>query len=54
VLIEYAGKEATSEFDDVGHSTDAKELMKKYLVGELREEDRKKKVSKTVTPSQSK
>uniref|UniRef100_A0A182M758 Cytochrome b5 heme-binding domain-containing protein n=1 Tax=Anopheles culicifacies TaxID=139723 RepID=A0A182M758_9DIPT len=43
VLIEYAGKEATTEFDDVGHSTDAKEQMKQFLVGELIEADRKKK-----------
>ncbi|ETN66565.1 cytochrome b5 [Anopheles darlingi] len=43
VLIEYAGKEATTEFDDVGHSSDAKEQMKQYLIGELAEADRKKK-----------
>ncbi|XP_049278345.1 cytochrome b5-like isoform X2 [Anopheles funestus] len=45
VLIEWAGKEATAEFDDVGHSSDAKEQMKQFLVGELIEADRKKKSS---------
>ncbi|XP_052870258.1 cytochrome b5-like isoform X3 [Anopheles cruzii] len=46
VLIEAAGKDATADFDDVGHSTDAKEQMKQYVVGELIEADRKKKASK--------
>ncbi|XP_058129033.1 cytochrome b5-like isoform X3 [Anopheles coustani] len=45
VLIEVAGKEASSEFDDVGHSTDAKESMKQYLVGEIIEAERKAKKS---------
>ncbi|XP_053660847.1 cytochrome b5 [Anopheles marshallii] len=49
VLIEWAGKEATAEFDDVGHSTDAKEQMKQFLVGELIEADRKKKPSAGFT-----
>lgn len=35
VLLEQAGKEASEAFEDVGHSTDARELMKKYLIGEL-------------------
>uniref|UniRef100_A0A182VRD8 Cytochrome b5 heme-binding domain-containing protein n=1 Tax=Anopheles minimus TaxID=112268 RepID=A0A182VRD8_9DIPT len=52
VLIEYAGKEATAEFDDVGHSTDAKEQMKQFLVGELIEADRKKKTSAGLTINQ--
>uniref|UniRef100_A0A182PNC3 Cytochrome b5 heme-binding domain-containing protein n=1 Tax=Anopheles epiroticus TaxID=199890 RepID=A0A182PNC3_9DIPT len=49
VLIEYAGKEATAEFDDVGHSSDAKEQMKQFLVGELIEADRKKKAATGLT-----
>jgi cytochrome b involved in lipid metabolism len=34
-LLEQAGKDATESFEDVGHSTDARELMKKYKIGEL-------------------
>ena len=30
-----AGKVATENFEDVGHSTDARELMKQYQIGEL-------------------
>lgn len=41
VLLEQAGKEATEAFEDVGHSTDARELMKKYKIGELVESERK-------------
>lgn len=41
VLLEQAGKEATEAFEDVGHSTDARELMKKYKIGELVESEKK-------------
>lgn len=41
VLLEVAGKEATEMFEDVGHSTDARELMKKYKIGEVVEHERK-------------
>merc|ERR1719400_486518 len=30
-----------SSFEDVGHSTDARELMAEYLIGTLQESDRK-------------
>lgn len=40
VLVNVSGKDASEDFDDVGHSYDAKELMKKYIVGELVEADR--------------
>lgn len=41
VLLEQAGKEATEAFEDVGHSTDARDLMKKYKIGEIVESERK-------------
>jgi len=47
VLLEQAGKEATEAFEDVGHSTDARELMKKFKVGELVESERKEDSEKT-------
>ncbi|PVU86743.1 hypothetical protein BB559_000615 [Furculomyces boomerangus] len=34
-LMDNAGGDATSNFQDVGHSEDARELMKKYEIGEL-------------------
>jgi len=42
VLLEEAGKDASESFEDVGHSTDARDLMKQYLVGELVEEEKAK------------
>lgn len=35
VLVEVAGKDATAEFEDVGHSDEAMELLKPFLVGEI-------------------
>ncbi|XP_078072829.1 cytochrome b5 isoform X1 [Mustelus asterias] len=40
VLKEQAGGDASEAFDDVGHSTDAREMTKKYLIGELHPDDR--------------
>ncbi len=39
VLLEQGGKNASEGFEDVGHSGDARELMKKYQIGELAPED---------------
>ena len=41
ILLEHAGKDATEEFEDVGHSTDARDMLKDYHIGGLREEDKK-------------
>ena len=35
VLREQAGGDATENFEDVGHSTDARELSKTYIIGEV-------------------
>jgi len=40
VLLEQGGKDATEHFEDVGHSTDARTMMKDYQIGELTEEDK--------------
>ncbi|XP_051879818.1 cytochrome b5 [Pristis pectinata] len=40
VLKEQAGGDATEAFEDVGHSTDAREMTKQYLIGELHPDDR--------------
>lgn len=36
-LIEVAGQDATTEYEDVGHSEDAQEIMNPYLVGVLKD-----------------
>ena len=49
ILLESAGVDATEGFEDVGHSTDARTLLDDYLVGELREEDKKPEFKGTFT-----
>merc|ERR1711909_210045 len=41
ILIENAGIDATENFEDVGHSSDAREMLEEYLIGELQESDKK-------------
>lgn len=41
VLIEQAGCNATENFEDVGHSTDARVMMRDYYIGEVCDEDKK-------------
>ena len=40
ILIENAGLDSTESFEDVGHSSDAREMLEEYLIGELHEEDK--------------
>ncbi|XP_006831492.1 PREDICTED: cytochrome b5-like [Chrysochloris asiatica] len=42
VLREQAGGDATENFEDVGHSTDAVEMSQSYIIGELHPDDRPK------------
>lgn len=35
MITDVAGRDCTKEFDDVGHSSDAKKLMVKFKIGEL-------------------
>lgn len=40
VLVNVAGKDASEDFDDIGHSFTAKELMQQYAVGELVDDEK--------------
>ncbi|XP_063970079.1 cytochrome b5-like [Lytechinus pictus] len=57
VMIEQAGGDGSESFEDVGHSSDARELMKDYYIGELAEEDKFNSSTRTSTgfgnPSES-
>lgn len=35
VLLEQAGKDATEPFEDVGHSSDSRQMMSQYKIGEI-------------------
>ncbi|KAF7668901.1 hypothetical protein LDENG_00277880 [Lucifuga dentata] len=48
VLLEQAGTDATESFEDVGHSTDAREMLQQYYIGDLHMDDRKKETVKDV------
>ncbi|CAK9819141.1 Cytochrome b5 [Anthophora quadrimaculata] len=48
ILLDHGGKDSSEDFDDIGHSSEAFELMKNYLVGELVASERTYK-----TPKQS-
>lgn len=53
VLLEQGGSYGTEAFEDVGHSTDARELLKEYDIGELEEADRESKSHKRNTSASS-
>lgn len=40
ILLEQGGKDCTEAFEDIGHSSDARELMETYKIGELVPEDK--------------
>uniref|UniRef100_A0A8C9GWD6 Cytochrome b5 type B n=1 Tax=Piliocolobus tephrosceles TaxID=591936 RepID=A0A8C9GWD6_9PRIM len=35
VLLEQAGVDASESFEDVGHSSDAREMLKQYYIGDI-------------------
>ncbi|XP_052583505.1 cytochrome b5 type B isoform X3 [Peromyscus californicus insignis] len=45
VLLEQAGADATESFEDVGHSPDAREMLKQYYIGDVHPSDLKPKGS---------
>uniref|UniRef100_A0A0B7B5F4 Cytochrome b5 n=1 Tax=Arion vulgaris TaxID=1028688 RepID=A0A0B7B5F4_9EUPU len=49
VLLEQAGGDASEAFEDVGHSSDARDLMKDYYIGEVHPDDKTKKLYTTNT-----
>ena len=42
VLMDRAGQDATEDFEDVGHSTEARKKLEEFMVGELPPSERKK------------
>ncbi|XP_011345689.1 cytochrome b5 isoform X2 [Ooceraea biroi] len=46
VLLEQAGYDATEPFEDIGHSSDARQMMEQYKIGEIVEEERTKNTGK--------
>jgi cytochrome-b5 reductase len=38
-LLEHAGADATTAYEDIGHSTDAREILENYRIGRLADDD---------------
>ena len=49
ILMENSGTDASEPWEDIGHSSEARDKMKKYQIGELRQEDRKNRKDKGPT-----
>ena len=43
ILLECGGLDCTEEFENIGHSNDAKKLLKDLKIGEIEESERKPK-----------
>ncbi|XP_042556828.1 cytochrome b5 type B [Dipodomys spectabilis] len=41
VLLEQAGTDASESFEDIGHSSDAREMLKQYYIGDVHPNDLK-------------
>ncbi|XP_017156175.1 probable cytochrome b5 isoform X3 [Drosophila miranda] len=54
-LVDVAGRDGTKEFIDVGHSLEAREIMKKFYIGDLAAADIKKNspISTSATPTET-
>jgi cytochrome b involved in lipid metabolism len=56
IILDLAGQNANDEFEDIGHSNDARALMEKYVIGKLKEDEKvikKKLVAKAEKAQQS-
>ncbi|XP_072375617.1 uncharacterized protein [Diabrotica undecimpunctata] len=52
LITEWAGKDGTKDFDDFGHSSDAKKELKKLKIGEVVADQRKTKPKKATKNNQ--
>mmetsp|Transcript_33753 Transcript_33753/g.34389 ORF Transcript_33753/g.34389 Transcript_33753/m.34389 type:complete len:133 (+) Transcript_33753:55-453(+) len=48
IMLEFAGKDADDMFEDIGHSSEARSVMSKYLVGSLKEDPNAKSKKKAA------
>lgn len=49
VMLSVAGKDATNDFEDVGHSSHARSLLNKYLIGDFAGGESSRPARKVVT-----
>ncbi|DBA00579.1 TPA: hypothetical protein N0F65_007708 [Lagenidium giganteum] len=53
ILLDRAGQDATDDFDDIGHSNEAKEQLKDFVIGRLAGAKKSQVASKTGASSSS-
>jgi len=53
IILDLAGQDANEDFEDIGHSTDARKVMEQYLIGKLKEDESKKAAKKAAAESGS-
>eukprot|EP00602_Paraphysomonas_sp_CaronLab_P000670 CAMPEP_0185024158 /NCGR_PEP_ID=MMETSP1103-20130426/7127_1 /TAXON_ID=36769 /ORGANISM="Paraphysomonas bandaiensis, Strain Caron Lab Isolate" /LENGTH=138 /DNA_ID=CAMNT_0027557047 /DNA_START=59 /DNA_END=475 /DNA_ORIENTATION=- len=49
VMMEFAGKDADSMFEDIGHSKEARTTMSQYFIGNLKDDGKSSKTTPTAT-----
>ena len=54
IIMEFAGKDADDMFEDIGHSSEARTMMKKYLKGDLKVDPNRPKKKSVAVASDSK
>jgi cytochrome b involved in lipid metabolism len=54
IIMEFAGKDADDMFEDIGHSSEARNMMKKYLKGDLKVDPTKQKKQVVSAVSENK
>lgn len=54
IMLEFAGKDANSMFEDIGHSTEARTMLQEYFIGNLKVDPNKPKAPKASSQIKSK
>lgn len=51
IILDVAGQDANDDFEDIGHSTDARNMLESYLVGKIKKSSIKKAPLKNISPT---
>lgn len=54
IMVDVAGQDATDEFEDIGHSNDARSQLKKYEIGKIKGDFKKEATATATSTSRSK
>ncbi|TDH72637.1 hypothetical protein CCR75_003897 [Bremia lactucae] len=54
IMVDVAGQDATDEFEDIGHSNDARAQLKKFAIGKIKGDVKKESTTTTTSTGGSK